>query len=174
MRNYKYLCLAVILIISCFVLSSCGKQEDKQETQSYPYSQTEPNEDTSQLLANDQLSNSEKTDILADMTDSLFRKAEKYRTLIKQEFRKTVEEANDFYNDVGFSLSDAEKSVDDYCEYLKNEYESNKAFFENCATVKYQQGTAGSTYQALRDYECAKSYADKLEHLYNDLIGEKK
>ena len=163
--------MIIILIISCFLITSCEKQEVYQNPESDPFSQVAIDEDTSQLLASDNLSNSEKISILENLTNSQLQKAEKYRFLIKQTFKKTVEEATEFYNDAQFSLNNAEKSVDSYCDYLKNEYEANKDFFDNCASVKYQQGTAGSSYQAWNRYECAKSYADKLEYLYYDLIN---
>lgn len=174
MRNVRYLIMITILLLACFVLTSCEKQESQQTPGTEPFSQAALDEDISQLLANEQLSNFEKISALENLTDAQLQEAERYRSLIKQTFKETVEDATKIFNDAGFSLNDAERSIDSYCDYLKNEYEMNKEFFENCAAVKYQQGTAGSTYQARKRYECARNYAEKLESLYADLINSYK
>lgn len=74
------------------------------------------------------------------------------------------------YENIDISYSDMCESLDEYFDYLKNEYEANVEYFNNQCYSLYGTGTASSTYLATKRYECAKSYADKAEELYNELL----
>lgn len=171
-RSICVICVISVLFIAC-ILASCTIQEEsdaiQEESPSYQY--TELDEEVSQLLQGLEISNYEKNNIMEDLANYQLDKAEKYQELLKQEFQKKVEQSSNFFNDVDFSLDDAKQSLEDYCDYLKNEYESNAAFFQNYSVIKYEQGSASSSYLAWKKYECAKSYADKLEYLYNDIAS---
>lgn len=123
----------------------------------------------SSIMADENIVNSEKSDMLTALAEKKILRAYDYLEKIKDIYQERIEE----FEKAGcqyVSLDDAYKSLDDYCEYLENEYSANIAFFEDLATIKYTSGSYGSIFLAEKKYECAKSYADKLEDIYNDLI----
>lgn len=169
----KQILLFLLILLIC-LLPACGQTQNtenppEEEIQSYPYETL--NEEVSQLLSSDTMSNAEKSDLMAYLTSRQLARAEDYREKIKQAFRDKTEAAPELYADIGFSLADGIQSIDDYCAYLEKEYRDNLAFFRNCAAIRYDMGSAGSSYLAQKEYECAENYADKLEAIYEELTS---
>ena len=160
----KYLILFAVLLIAV-LFSACDKESDTVFT--------EMNEEVSSLLASDGISNVEKINVWAQMTESQLKRADDFKALIKEEYKKRTDEyaKSGMYENVGITYDDLCKSVDEYFDYLENEYNSNSEFFENQSFALYGTGSAGASYKASKQYECAKSFADKAESFYNELMG---
>ena len=101
------------------------------------------------------------------MTDDELKRAVKYKKLIEAEYNERENDAVGYEN---FSFDSAFQTLNEYCEYLENEFDNNIEFFKDFATVKYQGGTYASIWLAEKEYECAKDYADKMQALYEYLV----
>ena len=112
------------------------------------------------------ISNADKTEIILKMADDEMNRAEKYKELIKEEYKERENEAVGYEH---FSFDSAYQTLDEYCEYLENEFNNNIEFFNNFATVKYQGGTYSGIWLSEKEYECSKNYADKMQSLYEEL-----
>lgn len=156
-----------VLLLLCAV--GCESKPNEDSLESYKEDVVADDELTS-LLGSDEISNSEKGEILQKLTDEELKRAEKYKTMIVDEYEKRIEEFSLYYENINFDIKSATESVYNYCEYLKNEYENNAEFFDNYAVIKYNSGTSGSIWKARRYYESAKTYADKMQELYENLI----
>lgn len=167
----KFVC-SLILLAVIFTFSACSEQsrqnEQSEEAVSSEYALSD--EEVSRLLESDEIPNTEKISVIKDLSDEQYAEAEQYRELIKQFFEESVNESV-FFQDKDYPIDDAKKSVDDYCDYLRDEYNANIDFFQNCADIKYEGGTAAGFYLAWNEYECAEDYADKIKAVYEDLIN---
>lgn len=163
----KYLVLiAVLFVLLCF--SSC---KEKQENDTPSYGFTQMDEEASSFLADTNISNVEKNNAVAQMAEYTLAEAEKYRGLIKEEYKKILYdyEENGIYENLNLSYEDFCNQLDEYFDYLKNEYSENIEFYENQAFMIYSTGTAGSSYKAHKQYECAKDFLDKAQEFYNEV-----
>lgn len=166
----KYIPILIILLLTVIILPSCNKEkisDNPQDsiTENNTYS-IKTDEELSSVLSDMSISNYERTEIISKMADDEINRAEKYKELIKEEYKKKENEAIGYEN---FSFDSAYQTLDEYCEYLENEFNNNIEFFNDFAVVKFQGGTYGSIWKAEKVYECAKDYADKMQALYEDL-----
>ncbi len=127
---------------------------------------TEPENELHSVLTDMSISNAERVSIIEKMADDEINRANKYKQLIKEEYKERENEAIGYEN---FSFDSAYQTLDEYCEYLENEFNNNIEFFNNFAVVKFQGGTYGSIWKTEKEYECAKAYADKMQALYEYL-----
>ena len=123
-------------------------------------------EELSSVLSDMNISNADKTTIISKMADDEINRAERYKEFIKEEYK---DRETDGIGYGSFSFDSAYQTLEEYCEYLENEFNSNIDFFNDFATVKYQGGTYGSIWKTEKKYECAKDYADKMQALYEYL-----
>ncbi|MBQ8209102.1 MAG: hypothetical protein IJZ35_00765 [Clostridia bacterium] len=161
--NNKYFIIIVLLVCILFLFTACTNETDTQ--------QSATSEELASVLADTDISNSDKADKICNLANAELARANDYKDKIKSAYKETVDSFSDGYQGIGFSIDSAYQSIDDYCEYLENEFSANIEFFENLTAIKYHSGSAGAIFLAEKEYECAKSYADKLEDLYNDLIN---
>ena len=152
----KYIMIFMIMLLSVLILTSCKKEEIPEN----------PQDEISSVLSDTNISNADKTEIISKMADDELSRAEKYKELIKEKYE---EKENDAVGYEHFSFDSAYQTLDEYCEYLENEFNSNIEFFNDFATVKYQGGTYGIIWLSEKEYECAKNYADKMQALYEEL-----
>lgn len=168
----KKLLIMLLSLLICMAFTGCVAKTAEENTTEAPTAQSAPDYDAevASVRADTTISNKEKIDRLGVLTQKQITRAENYRILIKDVF-KSRSESSSFYSDVDFSLDSADGNIDAYCDYLRNEFDANLLFFNDCAIIKYEYGTAGSTYLANKEYELAKEYADKLEAVYLDICG---
>ncbi|MBR3869694.1 MAG: hypothetical protein IKM66_10320 [Clostridia bacterium] len=160
-------CLLLILILfSLLFLASCKESEAESYVPHYGF--TEMNEEASSFFVDTNISNADKNDAVSEMADYAFAEAEKYRTLIKEEYKRILDEYKKAGMN-GYSYDDMCKELDEYFDYLKNEYEANIEFYACQAYALYGSGSAGASYNAHKQYECAKAFLDKAELLYNEV-----
>lgn len=152
----KFIIIFVIVLLAICILPSCSNKD---------VSTQENTDELSSVLADTNISNADKTDIISKMADDEIARAEKYKKLIEAEYNER-ENAIEYEH---FSFDSAYQTLDEYCEYFENEFDNNIEFFKDFATVKYQGGTYGSIWLSEKQYECAKDYADKIQALYEDL-----
>lgn len=166
----KYIPILIILLITIIIFPSCNKKElsdNPQDsiTENNTYS-IKTDEELSSVLSDMSISNYERTEIISKMADEEINRAERYKKLIKEEYK---ERETDGIGYGSFSFDSANQTLDEYCEYLENEFNNNIEFFNNFAVVKFQGGTYGSIWKTEKEYECAKNYADKMQALYEYL-----
>lgn len=160
--------IPIIMLLSVIIFSSCNNNELPENPQdSIVKNDMVADEELSSVLSDMSISNYEKTEIISKMADDEINRAERYKELIKEEYK---ERETDGIGYGSFSFDSAYQTLDEYCEYLENEFNSNIDFFNDFATVKYQGGTYGSIWKTEKKYECAKDYADKMQALYEYLV----
>ena len=166
----KYIPVFVIMLLAVIIFPSCNNNELPETPQD---SITENNtyrmktdEELSSVLSDMNISNADKTIIISKMADDEINRAEKYKELIKEEYK---ERETDGIGYGSFSFESAYQTLEEYCEYLENEFNNNIEFFNDFAVVKFQGGTYGSIWKTEKEYECAKDYADKMQALYEEL-----
>ena len=151
----KYIMIFMIMLLSVLILTSCKNEEIPEN----------PQDEISSVLSDTNISNADKTEIISKMADDEIARAEKYKKLIEAEYNER-ENAIEYEH---FSFDSAYQTLDDYCEYLENEFNNNIEFFNDFATVKYQGGSYSGIWLSEKQYECAKDYADKMQALYEEL-----
>lgn len=151
----KFTIIFVIVLLTICILTSCSNDVPTKATE----------DELSSVLADTNISNADKTEIISKMADDEIARAEKYKKLIEAKYNER-ENATEYKH---FSFDSAYQTLDEYCEYLENEFNNNIEFFNNFATVKYQSGSYASIWLSEKEYECAKNYADKMQVLYKDL-----
>lgn len=170
----KKLYLLIALAGTLLLCASCGSPDTNNITEPSTDAQLSAesvyDSEASSYLARTDIPNVDKVDYVYKLAGEEVARAEVYREKIKSSYRETVSNYSEFYDNVDFELEDAYESLDDYCDYLKNEFDANAEFFDDYAVVKYQTGTAASSWKAKKYYEAAKIYADKMEALYEDII----
>ena len=152
----KFTIIFVIVLLTICILTSCSNDVPAEETA----------DELSSVLADSNINNADKTEIISKMTTDEINRAEKYKELIKEEYKEREKESVGYEH---FSFDSAYQTLDEYCEYLENEFNNNIEFFNDFATVKYQGGTYSGIWLSEKQYECAKDYADKMQALYEDL-----
>lgn len=165
----KKIYLLVVIVLLLMGFSAC-KQDQKSDGYTPHYGFTQMDEEASSFLADTNISNADKNNAVAQMADYALAEAEKYRALIKEEYKKNLDE----YEKAGMytcSYDDMCKQLDEYFDYLKDEYNENAEFYENQAFMIYGTGTSGASYKAHKQYECAKEFSDKAEEFYNELVN---
>lgn len=164
----KYIPVFIIMLLAVIIFSSCNNNELPENPQdSIVENDMVADEELSSVLSDMSISNYEKTEIISKMADDEINRAERYKEFIKEEYK---DRETDGIGYGSFSFDSAYQTLDEYCEYLENEFNSNIDFFNDFATVKYQGGTYGSIWKTEKKYECAKDYADKMQALYEYLV----
>lgn len=159
--------IPIIMLLSVIIFSSCNNNELPENPQdSIVKNDMVADEELSSVLSDMSISNYEKTEIISKMADDEKNRAERYKELIKEEYK---ERETDGIGYGSFSFESAYQTLEEYCEYLENEFNNNNEFFNDFAVVKFQGGTYGSIWQTEKEYECAKDYADKMQALYEYL-----
>lgn len=151
----KYIIIFMLMLLAVLILPSCKNEEIPEN----------PHDEISSVLSDTNISNADKTKIISKMADDEIARAEKYKKLIEAEYNER-ENAIEYEH---FSFDSVYQTLDEYCEYLENEFNSNIEFFKDFATVKYQSGSYASIWLSEKEYECAKNYADKIQALYEYL-----
>lgn len=160
-------CIFAFLLL-CFI--GCNKTSNINKTTDSEIPIKD--EEISSLLAGNDISNVEKTKIVHELTLKELDRAERYKTLLKSSYIEEINSFSSFFQNIQFDTAAALQSVDSYCEYLKNEYQSNVVFFENYAIIKYGSSSSGNSWKAHKQYQCAKEYADKMQAFYENLMQE--
>lgn len=164
----KYIPVFIIMLLAVIIFPSCNNNELPENPQdSIVENDMVADEELSSVLSDMNISNADKTTIISKMADDEINRAERYKELIKEEYK---ERETDGIGYGSFSFESAYQTLEEYCEYLENEFNKNIEFFNDFAVVKFQGGTYGSIWKAEKEYECAKDYADKMQALYEDLI----
>ena len=159
--------IPIIMLLSVIIFSSCNNNELPENPQdSIVENDMVADEELSSVLSDMSISNYEKTEIISKMADDEINRAERYKDLIKEEYK---ERETDGIGYGSFSFESAYQTLEEYCEYLENEFNNNIEFFNDFAVVKFQGGTYGSIWKTEKEYECAKDYADKMQALYEYL-----
>lgn len=151
----KFTIIFVIVLLTICILTSCSNDVPTKATA----------DELSSVLADTNISNYDKTEIISKMADNEIASAEKYKKLIEAKYNER-ENAIEYEH---FSFDSAYQTLDEYCEYLENEFNNNIEFFNDFATVKYQGGSYSGIWLSEKQYECAKDYADKMQALYEEL-----
>lgn len=146
----------MLMLLAVLILPSCKNKEIPKN----------PQDEISSVLSDTNISNADKTKIISKMADDEIAHAEKYKKLIEAEYNER-ENAIEYEH---FSFDSAYQTLEEYCEYLKNEFNNNIEFFKDFATVKYQSGSYASIWLSEKEYECANNYADKMQALYEYLV----
>lgn len=166
----KTVILTVLMIMMMLVFASCsGNTEPEKEPDTNDITVTSE-EELASILADENVSNYDKNAAKHSMAQMYIAKANGYREKIKDEYRKRSEKYPDLYRDELFPLEENLKNVDEYFDYLENEFESNVAFFESYAVAKYHTGTAGSSLLADEEYKAAERFYLKAAEIYNKLL----
>lgn len=165
----KAIISAVFICVIMLVFVSCGNTETEKEPDAGANNSVTSEEELASILADANASNFDKNSAKHGMAQAYIVKANEYREKIKDEYRRLSEES-DLYREELFPLEENMKKVDEYFDYLENEFESNVAFFESYAAAKYHTGTADSSLLADEEYKAAKRFAEKAEEIYNNLI----
>ncbi len=152
----KYIIIFMLMLLAVLILPSCKNKEIPKN----------PQDEISSVLSDTNISNADKTKIISKMADDEIAHAEKYKKLIEAEYNER-ENAIEYEH---FSFDSAYQTLEEYCEYLKNEFNNNIEFFKDFATVKYQSGSYASIWLSEKEYECANNYADKMQALYEYLV----
>lgn len=152
----KYIIIFMLMLLAVLILPSCKNEEIPEN----------PQDEISSVLSDTNISNADKTKIISKMADDEIARAEKYKKLIEAEYNER-ENAIEYEH---FSFDSAYQTLEEYCEYLKNEFNNNIEFFKDFATVKYQSGSYASIWLSEKEYECANNYADKMQALYEYLV----
>lgn len=161
----KKLSFAIIVISIIFLFTSCRQQETTEDLY------VDFDEEYSSVLALDNISNADKNNMIHQLAQKQIERAERYRILIKDEYTNILNE----YKEIGMSENSNMtyekmcKSLDEYFDSLKNEFDNNIDFFEKQAYAQYGGGTATAAYLSGKQYECAKAYADKAQAIYEEL-----
>lgn len=159
--------IPIIMLLSVIIFSSCNNNELPENPQdSIVENDMVADEELSSVLSDMSISNYEKTEIISKMADDEINRAERYKELIKEKYK---ERETDGIGYGSFSFESAYQTLEEYCEYLENEFNNNNEFFNDFAVVKFQGGTYGSIWKTEKEYECAKDYADKMQALYEYL-----
>lgn len=156
----------IIMLLAVLILPSCNKEELHDNPQDSVAGNGMETEEVSSVLSDMSISNYERKEIVSKMADEEINRAERYKELIKEEYK---ERETDGIGYGSFSFDSAHQTLDEYCEYLENEFNNNIEFFKDFVTVKYQSGTYAGIWLAEKEYECAKDYADKMQSLYEYL-----
>lgn len=161
----KKLSFAILVVSVIFLFASCGLKDITEDFY------VDLDEEYSSVLDLDNISNADKNDMICQLAQEQIDRAENYRTLIKEAYKKTIDEYNrsGMNESIQMTYEEMCASLDEYFDCLKNEFEENVDFFEKQAYAIYSTGTAGASYLANKEYECAKSYADKAQAIYEEL-----
>lgn len=163
----KYIPVFIIMLLAVIIFPSCNNNELPENPQdSIVENDMVADEELSSVLSDMSISNYEKTEIISKMADDEINRAERYKVLIKEEYK---ERETDGIGYGSFSFESAYQTLEEYCEYLENEFNNNIEFFNDFTVVKFQGGTYGSIWKTEKEYECAKDYADKMQALYEYL-----